>query len=404
MHALLLSLVVAAPVDDPTFDAVTPEDDRPVGPVVRLTRDFTATIATRNGEVTVSNVVSLRRSDRPLPAFPTGPHLVTTAGDRIAGRLVGGDGQSLRFLPSVVPIKRDQAWKVPLSSVVVVWLKDTPAETPLDSKRYEWLAGSTNQDVLRFLNGDIARGTLDGLDAESATPAFPFLPEQGAKRTVAAKELAAVAFNPALARFRKPKAAFASVVLTDGSRLALANASIADELLTGDTLFGQRVVLPISAILAFDVMKGRAAYLSDLKPKKVEQAGFFGAAWPWTADRTVHGDTLRVKTAFGETTGNTGLGTHPRTTLTYDLAGKYRRFESLVGLDPANAVRAKVTVRVLVDGKEQEIPELQKVSLGKAVEVRVDVPKAKELTLVVDFGSAGGVGADVNWVDARLVE
>ena len=158
------------------------------------------------------------------------------------------------------------------------------------------------------------------------------------------------------------------------------------------------------AMLALDVMMGKAQYRSDLKPKKVDQAGFFGGAWPWVADRTVHGDALRVKTAHGESTANKGLGAHPRTTLTYDLAGKYRRFETLVGLDPGGPVRAKVTVRVLVDGTEKVIPNLQNVGLGKSVEVRIDVRKAKELTLVVEFGPAGGVGADVNWVDARLVE
>ena len=233
---------------------------------------------------------------------------------------------------------------------------------------------------------------------------IPFRPEQGESRKVAANELAAVAFNPALARVRKPKGAYARVVLADGSRLAIANVAIGEGILSAETLFGQKIALPLSSVLALDVLAGKATYLSDLKTKKVEQSGFLGVAWPLSNDRTVHGDALRVKTSFGEVTADKGLGTRPRTVLTYDLGGKYRRFEALVGLDPATAIRTKVAVRILVDGKEQEIPGLAGLTIGNAVPVRVDVQKAKELTLVVDFGAAGGVGADVNWADARLIE
>ena len=38
------------------------------------------------------------------------------------------------------------------------------------------------------------------------------------------------------------------------------------------------------------------------------------------------------------------------------------------------------------------------------VAVRVDVSGANELTLEVDFGPTGGVQADVNWADARLIK
>jgi hypothetical protein len=166
---------------------------------------FTATLADNTGRATVKNVLSLRRSDLPLPPLPTGPQLATTAGDRIAGSLVGGDAQTLRFRPSGLLTKSDEAWKVPLSAATVLWLAATPADTPVDPARYNWLGDVRNRDVLRFRNGDIARGTLDGLDPDAARPTFGFCPEQGAARSVRDSELAAVAFNPALARSRKPK-------------------------------------------------------------------------------------------------------------------------------------------------------------------------------------------------------
>jgi hypothetical protein len=404
MYALLWTVALTAPAVAPEFVAVNPSDDRATGTLVRLTRTWSATLKTQTDETTVRDVLSLRRPDRPLPPFPTGPHLVTTVGDRIAGTLVGGDGQSLQFRPSGIREKPEKAWKVPLSSAVAVWLTETPADTPPDPARYDWLAGNTNRDVLRFRNGDTARGSLEGLDQDSAKPEFSFRPEQGEARSVAARELAAVAFNPALARARKSKGAYARVVLADGSRIHVANAAVANDALSGDTLFGQKVELPISVVIALDVVQGKAVYLSDLKPKKAEQVGFLGVAWPWAADRTVHGTPLRVATANGDSTADKGLGTHPRTVLTYDLGGKYRRFEALVGLEPNGGVGAKATVRVLVDGKEQTIPGPAALAARKTIAMRVDVRGAKELVLVTDFGPAGGVGADVNWADARLIE
>ena len=301
-------------------------------------------------------------------------------------------------------LKPAEAWKVPLSSVVVLWLTDSPAQTPLDANRYDWLMGVKNLDVLRFRNGDIGRGTIDGLDPDAMDPTFSFRPERGSERSIAARELVAAALNPTLARSRKPKGAFARVILIDGSRLAMANAAVEGAQLSGTTLFGQKVELPLASVVAIDIAGGKAVYLSDLKPRKVEQSGFLGVAWPWTPDRSVRGTALRIKLPAGETTADKGLGMHPRTLLTYDLGGKYRRFEASVGLDPGEAIRATATIRVLVDGHEQAVPGLPSLAAGKAIPIRVTLTGAKELTLISDFGSAGGVGSDVNWADARLVE
>src|SRR6478609_7890073 len=99
MLVLTLSLLVLAPAEPPQFAASSSADDRPVGQVQQLNRDFTAVLKLSDGNKSVPNLISLRRVNRVLPISPTGPHLITTAGDRIAGTLVGGDERSLRFLP-----------------------------------------------------------------------------------------------------------------------------------------------------------------------------------------------------------------------------------------------------------------------------------------------------------------
>ena len=398
---LMLSvLLAAAPADSAAFVASSPAGERPVGRLVKLLPDGTAELA-GNEAVAVRDLVSLRRSALPLPPLPRGPALVTTTGDRIPGRVLGGDEQALKFRPGFL----DQAapdWSVPLSSAAVVWFSTPPADTPADPSRDPWMAENRKRDIVRFRNGDLVPGSLDGFAAEP--PAVRFKPEAGVLRTVPLTEVAALAFNLSLARGRKPKGSYAHLVLRDGTRLDITDPLADADTLHGKTLFGQAVQIPVTELIALDIYQGKAVYLSDLKPKKIEQSGFLGTPWPPANDRTVRATPLRLLTPLGEQTFDKGLGTHPRTTLTYDLAGKYRRFEALVGLDAETGARGTAAVRVLVDGKEQPLPALQKLTAGLAVPVPVEVLGAKELAVVIDFGPAGDVQADVNWADARLVE
>jgi hypothetical protein len=406
MFASVLALALAAQPQggEVPFVAVTPGDERPSGKLVRLTPDFIARLATRAGEVEVRDVLSLRR-DAPLPPFPTRPHLITATGDRIVGELLGGDARSVRFAPSVASLKRGEAWSVPLTNTAAIWITEPPADTPPDPAKYAWVEGSKNRDIFRFRNGDTARGILRGLQPDARVPTLRFRPDAGAERAVAAKELAAVALNPALLRPKKPDGPYARAVFADGSRVALTALAIDRGVLTGETLFGQKAVFPLAELVALDVVQGKAVYLSDLKPKKVEQGGFLGVTWPWTADRGADGSPLKLLVAGGESTFDKGLGTRPRTLLAYDLGGKYRRFEALVGLNPDAGGRGAANVRVLVDGKAHRVGRGDRpLAVGKAVALRLDVTGAKELVLEVDFGPAGSVEADVNWADARLVE
>ena len=405
MNVLLLALALAAPPnsDANTFVVVSTADERAAAKLVRFTPDLTATINTRLGETTVKDVIGLRRASRVLPSFPTGPHLITANGERIAGELLGG-GASLRFKPAILAGKEEEAWLVPLSAASAVWFTDLPADTPLESARYTWVVGVKNRDVIRTRNGDTERGILVGLGPKAASPTIQFRPETGEARAVAAKDLAAIVFNPILVKPRKPKGAYVRVVLTDGSRLDLTKPTIADGMLKGDALFGHAIELPLDAVVSLDVLQGKAVYLSDLKPSKVDASAFLGVAWPWTADRTVHGTPLRLTGPAGDSTYDKGLGTHPRTVLTYDLAGKYRRFEASVGFDPDAGGRGQAAIRVLVDGKPQTIPRIGTLTAGEATAFRVNVEGAKELVLEVGFGPTGSIQADVNWAEARLIE
>lgn len=399
MTPLVLALTLTAttaPPAVPEFTLIGKGDETPTGSLTALSLMLGAQVTTLDGAKTVPGLVGLRKPDAPIPTLPTGAQLITATGDRIPGEVRGGDAKVMHFRPS---ISRSD-WPIALDAIAAVWLVAPPADTPTDPSRYPWLDGTPTRDVLLYRNGDAVRGALNGFTETGVR----FTPDGGPTREVERKLLSAIGFNPRFVRARKPKDAYAHLVLDDGTRLGVTVPAVKKQALVAKAVCGPELEVPLARLVALDVLQGSTAYLSDLTPKKAETVGFLGAGWPWTADRTVRGRPLRLFTKDGESTFDKGLGTHPKTTLTYDLGGKYTRFEAFIGLDAATGKRGRADVRLKVDGKEVDLPELKTLAAGPAVFIRLDVKSAKELTLVVDFGPTGDVQADVNWGAARLVE
>ncbi|HEY1192183.1 MAG TPA: NPCBM/NEW2 domain-containing protein [Gemmata sp.] len=394
MLPLVLACTLGAPPGAPEFTVTGSAAGSPAGKLTALSLTSGAEIATADGPKTVKGLVSLRQ---PLarPPLPGGAHVITASGDRIPGVLAGGDAKRLQ----VRHASSSDVWSVALDTVAVVWLRPPPADTPVDPAKYPWLNGAPPRDVLLYRNGDIARGAINAVTGNGVK----FTPDGGTAHEVPREDLAAIGFNPRFVRPRKPKGPFANLVLTDGTRFAATEVAVKGDTLACKTVSGAAVEVPLKKLVALEVLQGPATYLSDLKPAKAETSGFLGASWPWAADRTVRGQPLRLLQGDTENTFDKGLGTHPKTVLTYDLGGKYVRFEAVVGLDAVTGKRGRADVRIRVDGKEVQLPGLKALGGGNALPVVVDVHRAKELTLVIDFGPTGDVQADVNWGAARLI-
>lgn len=396
MLPLVLTLALAAPPEPTVFTVVGASDTAPAGKLTTISLTHGAQVDTPKGATAVQKLVGLRKTGAALPPLPGGAQVITAAGDRVPGTVIGGDAKNLRFRHAT----SEDVWELAHGgAVAAVWLKPPPADTPTDPAKYTWLAGTPPRDVLLYRNGDAVRGTLTAF----TTTGVKFTPDGAAAKEVSRKDLAAIGFNPQFARPRKPKGPYAHLVLSDGARLAVSEMTVKDDVLACKSLSGPSIDVPLANLVALDVLQGSAVYLSDLKPKAAETVGFLGEGWSWTADRTVRGHPLRLLSDDGENTFDKGLGTHPKTTLTYDLARKYTRFEAVVGLDAATGKRGRADVRVRLDGKDVPLPELKALAAGNAVPVKVDVRGAKELTLVIDFGPTGDVQADVNWGNARLI-
>lgn len=385
--------LAGAPDSGPLFLATTATGPTPPGFLESIGKDWSLTL--RGGtplRVAGADLVALRRAGRPLPSRPTEAQVVLGNGDCIPGQPQRLAGERLHFQAQ---LGQPQNIVLPLTSVAVVWLGPPRGSEEAASVLRRLAAAQRTRDIVLLRNGDALHGTLVALDRQGLR-----VEAEGKEVSVDRERVAAVALNTELARTSRPRGPFGHLVLTDGARLSAASALVQDGALQVVLTTGPSVRVPLDRLVALDLRQGRAVYLSDLKPRRYEHQGYLGIAWPLQLDRSVAGGELRLQGSCHDK----GLGMHSQARLSYDLAGGYRWFEALVGLDDQTGREGHVRVRVLVDGKLCDPGgEVELTERDPSRSIRVDVQGARTLTLEVLFGRRGDVQDHVNWADARLL-
>lgn len=384
---------------EPVFVVETAAGDRVAGPLGKLDADWSLTIGTKR--IAGGEVLTLRRKGMPLPALPADEQLILVNGDRIpiaeTPRLVG---ERLHFRHPDLGDGKEVS--LPLGALALYWRAPPDKEARPERLRRRLATGTRKRDLVLLRNGDAIEGVLNVLDDRKAEVELN-------KKTTAVRinQVAGVALNTDLADSLRPKGVFARLVLTGaggaaGTRLSLTSATCTDgRTLTGTTVFGAPVRVPLARVVVLMLFQGRADYLSDLKADKYEFHPYLDASWPLAVDANVCGGDLRL----AGSTYDKGVGLHSRSRVTYTLGGAYRRFEAVVGLDDRCGVRGSVRVRVLADGKALNLGGPRELTArGGPLAVSVSVAGARELTLEVDFGAGGDVEDVVNWANARLIK
>ena len=161
---------------------------------------------------------------------------------------------------------------------------------------------------------------------------------------------------------------------------------------------GVEITVTATKLLRLTVASDRLAWLQDLVPQ-AQQTPAFDRTWPWTSGRSIGGAGFQLAgRAFAR-----GIGMVPRTRLTYDLGGRFDRFEAMVGIDDRGGPEAHAVFRVLVDGVVAF--ESAPMTRGEAAQaVRVDLKKAKSLAIEADFGKNYDLGDHCAFADARVLQ
>ena len=150
------------------------------------------------------------------------------------------------------------------------------------------LSAGGESDRVLLDNGDELSGTLAALHDDVAT-----LETDTGKIEVELARIAALVFNPTLARRSESRGQRALVCLRDGSRLLATGLETAGTKTNLQLPEDVRLAAETDAIVALQPLGGRAVYLSDLKPAGYRHIPFLQLAWPYETDRNVSADLLR---------------------------------------------------------------------------------------------------------------
>jgi hypothetical protein len=174
------------------------------------------------------------------------------------------------------------------------------------------------------------------------------------------------------------------------------------------TPLGLAVKRPLGELAKIDFSQGKIVYLSDLKPESVEWTPFIAAGKPlasWSEffrprnDQSLRSGPLEL----GGKSYKKGLALHSRTTMVYRIAGRFRRFKALAGID--DRFRPRGSVRLVIRGDDQVLLKLTVAGTdGQPQPIDVDLGGVRRLTILVDFGDDLDVAGHLDLCEARIVK
>ncbi len=336
-------------------------------------------------------------NDKSDPAFPADAlatklnRLVTVygkGGDLFNGHVLQGNSEQFTI---------ETAWQekfdLPFAHIRGLFFDGSKPE--VQTKFDQQLAKPGEEDFVLVLSrdGGIAEitGQLQGLTDGNLRILY-----EGQERSIKIDRVQAmvVADHPGQRGWKGP---FQIYRMTSGDTLSAAIVALDEKTLKLRSAWGSEIDVPRQSIIEMTGRNTRMVNLSELTPSSVDQVSFFDRKMPYVKDKSWNDRPLKLD---GKTYSR-GLAVHSRCILTYDLAGEYGTFRSLVGFDDEAGSRGRVICRVIADDQELFAkPDFR--ASDKPVLVQVSVKGAKQLRLEVDFGEDEDIGDRVIWANARL--
>ena len=343
-----------------------------------------------------ADIVSIRFDERPAPREPRGAAIWLANGDHLVARGTGIEDERLNA--TWIRFGDWASLSLPLESIRGVTLKLPQIRERRDELATWILDRREKRDEVRLLNDDLVGGELtDWSDG------FVTLRTGANKIKLPINDVRDIGFNSDLLALPETRELCWLVALSDGSRVTLkaAESRVERHVLSAKHVSGATWEIPLEVICDLRVLHGRAVYLSDLPTAESKHTPYLpgSRAWPLQRDRAVDGHPLRVSgREFPK-----GLGMHSRSSVSYELDGKFRSFVAAVELDDTTIGLGTAACAVEVDGRRVfDVSSLSRESGAKRLPP-IDLTSAKRLTLIVDFGALGDVQDRVNWCDPVLL-
>jgi hypothetical protein len=282
--------------------------------------------------------------------------------------------------------------KLPLSYVISV-VKDAQ-DKELQKKWSSLASAKVKHDRIVFLkNGELndLEGTLGDVDADGKTIQFKLL-ETGDVRSISLDRPHGLIFY----RLEGPAGTpLCRVLDSQGNSLTALKVAFDGKNFILDTTFGAKLTLDKESLARFDFNMGKLTFLSDLEPTKVVERSGAGLVTPYRRDANLAGEAI----VLGGATHAKGLSLHAHTELEYNLAGKYKDFKAILGVDPRVGSDSQALVTIICDG-DKRFSEV--VTLKALRPISLSVKDVATLKIVVSSRNFLDLHDHVTLAEARV--
>lgn len=392
IHGLLLSIAALA-ATAPELHVAKLDGETVAGQFVELTPDALV-ISTGEQQVTIPqpNLVSARFEpvSAPNAAANNLTEISLTDGTRFSVSSVTTTGNEAAFESPVLG-----AFKAPVATVANIRLGATSPR--LTEAWNALLARESTRDLLvvrREESLDSHAGIVGQVDAQS----IKFLLE-GEEIVVNRQKIFGVIFARPKSPGRNP---LCKISLAGGDTLNAERLTGAKDQFQAELADGIKVTFPVTAATALDFSGGKIVYLSDMEPREAKYTPYFDEDEDFLRirrDRTRDGTPLRL----GSKTYSRGLWIHSKSQLRYRLAGEYRRFQAVMGIDRAVS-NANGEVRVVISGDGQSLFEGDVKAADEPITLDLPIENVRDLEILVDFGGNLSIGDHLDLAEAKVIK
>lgn len=162
---------------------------------------------------------------------------------------------------------------------------------------------------------------------------------------------------------------------------------------------GKLLPVPVEEVVSVEVLNGQAIYLSQLDPSDVQEETVLAPRRRFRLNENCQGNPLSV----GGNLHAWGIGVHADSSLTFDVAGEWSTFESVIGIDDQVGRHGSVVFQVWGDGNLLYNSPRIRGGAETATFIMVPIKGIKKLTLTVEPTDDLDLGDTANWASARLV-
>jgi hypothetical protein len=270
--------------------------------------------------------------------------------------------------------------------------------------RKEWqekiVSKRGNQDVLAVKVNDVVNG-LDGTfgDSGNAKGEVPFEYEVGGQRRKRDLDPTKPQVQGLLFLRSLPSDAPAPLCkvfdMHQGTLVASKVAMTATGF-TVTTVAGAKFEFPRQAIARLDYSNDKVVFLSDMKPVELIEKSKQGRKETMKLNKNLDNGSLQLEEQFY----SKGLAIHAHTEVTYNLEGKYQRFDAVLGMDALVGGEGKSVVTIEADGNKLFSQTVTR--KDKRRDLSFPVKGVRQLRIVVTSEGLFDFGAHVDLANAKL--